>query len=545
MGKMNLYYKAFAEYRKFTLKDKQCIRQRQIIAQYPSETDKIEAVRNTCIINKDWVEEIERLLPFVERAIAEERQFIKNEGEVLEIEKIRRVSKESVEHLARHSEFLTHVPEEDDGDLIPDKIFMVERLSDFAVYENRFLYMLLCYLRDFIQLRLKKIKDFGNLYEGRIFVKREIVTQNGTLSFETKLIETIKNDELSKEQEEFNKMIERIESSLHVVVSLLLKPLMVMVAKTPMLKPPITKTNVLKMNNKFKNALHLYEYLVAYEGDGFEIKEQKRTIHPFTEDVIDDVSELINLTSFLTYQYGNGIKPRLKEEYLSEIKEEERKQRDKIVKRLDEIKKKYEMKKLSGEDYIFALEEAVSTLKQYNSELKVKEKELYKLTDEYVNLNSEYERIEKRFIQSENEKREKIEFIEKQTEVHRVQLLEAEQKRLSDLEAQSTRLNLEFTERFNLAKEEAEKMYSELSSKHSDLAQKYYLTSARLHSKAESEELTEEDYKKEENFVELEKEFIAFYDMFIEKWKGAKKQIRKEMLWSKFKKVRAKIATEE
>ena len=160
MNQLNLYYRAFKDYRKHTKKDKLCIKQRQRIKEYSNEFDKLETIRTVCKVDEKWVEQIEIGLPFVEKAIAEERQFIKNEGEVLDIEKVKRVSKDSVEHLAKHSDLITHVPK-DGGDIIPDKIYMVERLSDYAVYENRFIYMLLCYVRDFIDSRLKKIKELG------------------------------------------------------------------------------------------------------------------------------------------------------------------------------------------------------------------------------------------------------------------------------------------------------------------------------------------------------------------------------------------------
>ena len=46
----------------------------------------------------------------------------------------------------------------------------------------------------------------------------------------------------------------KIEDVLNAILKLLSTPLMVEVSKVPMIKPPITKTNVLKMNNNFKNA---------------------------------------------------------------------------------------------------------------------------------------------------------------------------------------------------------------------------------------------------------------------------------------------------
>ena len=44
---------------------------------------------------------MEKGLVHIEKAIKEERQFIRSNGEVLPIEKIKHVSKESIEHLAK------------------------------------------------------------------------------------------------------------------------------------------------------------------------------------------------------------------------------------------------------------------------------------------------------------------------------------------------------------------------------------------------------------------------------------------------------------
>ena len=42
-----------------------------------------------------------------------------------------------------------------------------------------------------------------------------------------------------------------------------------------------------------------------------------------------------------------------------------------------------------------------------------------------------------------------------------------------------------------------------------------------------------EDYTSRERFLELEAQYEAFHEYFKEQWKLTKKQIRKEILWSK------------
>ena len=552
MSQLNLYYRAFKEYRKYTLPDKACIKQRQRIKQYSSEHDKLESIRTTCVIDEKWVEQIEIGLPFVEKAIAEERQFIKNEGEVLDIEKVKRVSKDSVEHLARHSDLITHVPK-DGGDLIPDKIYMVERLSDYAVYENRFLYMALCYLRDFIDIRLKKIKELGNTYNANTYIKRDMLTSNGKIFFEGKLVEQSKRDPYSSFDKNSISLIGRIESCQHWVTSLLAKPLMVIVSKTPMIKPPITKTNVLKMNTKFKNSVALYEYLAAYEGPGYEIVEEKKTFSPFGDELCDELSEIINLTSFITYEYGNGLNETLKKEYEAEERELKERERLRFLREIEQLKARLENQEINVEEYVYSVEKALEDLKNENQTLKVCEKDLEVLKVKHEDLKQEKIGLNKKLADSEKENMELNAHIDALYVQHEKDLQEAEDRRLSDLENQAHDLTLEFNEKtakresehlaeINGLKEKTSAEYSTLKGEFDALSQKNVLMSAELHAVKGSKGLMEEDeLVSEEEFSELEKELIAFYDMFVEKWKQAKKQIRQDVLWNKFKKLRDRV----
>ena len=559
MGLLNVYYRAFKEYRKHTLKDKGCLRHRVLIKNALSEEDKLEAVRTTCIIDEEWVRQIEEGLPFVEKAIAEERQFIKNEGEVLDIEKVKRVSKDSVEHLARHSDLITHVPK-DGGDILPDKLYMVERLSDYAVYENRFLYMMLRYLRDFIDLRLKKIKELGNTYIARTVIKRDVRTSSGKISYESSFVEDCHKDPYSVFDKDSIEIIGRIESCQHWVSALLSKPLMVIVSKTPMLKPPITKTNILKMNTKFKNSVALYEYLAAYEGDGYEIKEIKKSCTPFSDELSDELSEIIIINSFLTYAYGNELLEKLKREYELEEKEREEKERVKLLEKIEQAKQRLQKQEISLEEYVLNLESGIENLRQENVKLKETEKKYDVLFDKHNDLKNEKLELNKKIADVERENRDKANHIEFLNNKHQGELDQAEERRVSDLNAQAElfgkrekEITDEFNQKLDKAEEqrkndlsacqaEADNKYGLLQQNYDSLEKTKSLVQAQLHALQGERGLTVgEDFSSIEKFEELEKEFVAFYELFEEKWKQAKKQIRKDVLWKKFKKTREKI----
>ena len=261
MTLLDIYYRAFKGYRKQTADNTGCEKDRRAITEANVEEDRLQSTKYLCKIEEDWIKAIEEGLVFVEKAVAEERQFIRTNGEVVPIEKVRKISKDSVEHLAKHSDMITHVPEEEDDLLIPDKLYMVEKLSDYAVYENRFLYMMLCYIKAFIEYRLEKIENLRRKYVGDMSISKEIVTKKRTLKIQAAVYEERTDNPFPIPDENTAKLVQRIKDCQSIINALLNTDLMLQVAKSPMIKPPIVKTNVLKMNNNFKHALALYDYI--------------------------------------------------------------------------------------------------------------------------------------------------------------------------------------------------------------------------------------------------------------------------------------------
>lgn len=171
MDRNDIYYRAIRKYREITNSFDSCKNDRDELSLNNNDKDFFDTTKYLCHIEEDWILEIEKGLPFIEKAIVEERQFIRTDGEIVPIEKIKRISRSSVEHLAKHSEYITHTPK--DGNIIPDKLFMSEKLSDYAVYENRFLYLLLDYLEKFISLRLNDIEKINSLYKSHFSINKE------------------------------------------------------------------------------------------------------------------------------------------------------------------------------------------------------------------------------------------------------------------------------------------------------------------------------------------------------------------------------------
>ncbi len=484
MSHLDVYFRAFKELRKETLDEASCVRKRKAIAQANTEADKLEATKYLVSIQDDWITAIEEGLSFVEKAVAEERQFIRSDGEVVPIEKVKKISKDSVEHLAKHSDMITRLPEEG-ADVVPDKLYMVEKLSDYAVYENRFLYMMLRYISDFINFRLEKIEALRHTYVGNMHVQKEVVTKKRKLLVQSTVVESRADNRYPVADENTELLIKRIKDCQSIVNSLLGTDLMTQVAKSPMLKPPIVKTNVLKMNNNFKKALALYDYIASYKGAGYTYEEVRYNFAPFSDQIADEVAESLSLISFLAYKFGNGINDVLESEYKKEERRRKNAEAEKLAERLKRLKKRANESNKTFEEYMLVLEERVRMLEKDSEELQTVRQEMDALALRIDELNNEKSELNRRI----NEFKAVI-----------------EQKEL-ELAA----LNQKYIEDMSALKKEYEREKSELVQAHANREEALKASHAEELAAAESafanelrERISEHDIKEAELRAELE-----------------------------------------
>lgn len=414
MKLLDIYYRAYMALRKHTLEDSNSQKLRKTIAHANSQNDILTAIKYECTIEEDWISNIEEGLIYVEKAIREDRQFIRTEGEVVPIEKVKKVSRTSIEHLSKHSDYITREPL-DGADLIPDKLYIVEKLNDYLVYENRFIYMLLCYLKDFIQIRLDDIKDKTTSYQSTMKIHKTLDENQKHLHFELNYDDLYKNDPLLVDQYENIPFVNRIETIYATAVALLATPLMKEVAKAPMIKPPVVKTNVLRMNQNFRASLNLYDFITSYTKKGYTFKEIKKTFNPFSLDFADDMAETIQLTSILSYVEGNNLKDNLKKRfniYENELIESERKKALEEIKRL---KKRISELQEDPTHYMVKLEKRNTQLEKDSTDLYWEKEKNQSLTQTIESLENEkvnfLKTIEKLNI-SLSEKDEKIEVMQ-------------------------------------------------------------------------------------------------------------------------------------
>lgn len=551
MDQLDVYYRALLNYKNAINENKDCLRLNNAFTSADADSDKLVVTRAFCTIDEDWVEEIEKGLVFIEKAIKEDRQFILSQGEVVPIEKVKSVSKESVQHLARHSDLISEF--EEGEDIIPDKLYTVERLNDYTVYENRFLYMLLCYLRDFVTLRYTNIIEATNKYDAQLTLDKHFMLGKEKVTYKVDLHDVRTDDEYLKEHNAAKDIIDRIMLILKAVLAFLATPLMEYQAKVPMLKPPITKTNVLKMNNNFKGAVALYDFIISYDKQGYTIENKVVTTSPFSGDMGGEFAQAGAMLTFLMYQYGLGIRNDLKASY----EREEERRKDALVEKSKEqiaaLNRRLQKAEITPEEYIIKLEEEIKLLEKQCERMAILRKEIDRLKESENRLTSEvkiaYLDIAK--LKSELQAKEyeqiqqiealNLEFVQKMDELtqtltaEKIEATTALAAEISQLQAQISELNeinRKDREDAQRALDERNAQYLSLMGELEQTREQKRLAEARLKSyRFKNNDMTEADnYTTKEDFDELENELEVFIKFYKKEWTKTKKRIRKDLL---------------
>ena len=301
------FYRIYRAFKKAALNEPSFKKTLLSLQRPVTSIEKLKTHSSVCVVDNDWVDYIAEKLPFLVNAVAEERQFVRSEGEILPIDRVMHISKESIEDLGKHSNYLTHKPEETGGRVIPDKLLVSKKENDYKIYENRFLYTCLVYLTQFVEVRLNEIIAISGQYEGESVYSKKVETPLQSYEVNFSLHERRSNDPISANRGGSAEAIRKISSFLATARSLMTTPLMKDVSTAPMVKAPITKTNVIRFDPNFYNTLDLFHFLHSYDKKGYEIKTIDNEITPLQTRCKEDFALFLFVDSYLTYAYGNQI----------------------------------------------------------------------------------------------------------------------------------------------------------------------------------------------------------------------------------------------
>lgn len=302
--------------------------------------DSIFGKTNEKVIDMDWVIAIEETLPYIQKAIEEQRRFIKQAENVVRIKKAK-------------------------------KILTVEREEGFAIYENRVLLTLIHKALMFVDDKYSKMKDVPNDSYNNITMNRHLELSQQKLDFSVNYVnenhESLAED-LDVEDIESLSDFDRIRRIRQGLNECLATPLMKEIAKEPQVKPPLTQTNLLKENPNFKKAVELWSFLDTYKKQGFELVGEEYN-GKMTDENKEDVYLAMEFQHFMMSITTNpALRKMLQEKYEEEnalAKEEAdrpEKVKEMVLEAQTEAVRKEEIEKLTAE--ITELKQKIAEQKQ-------------------------------------------------------------------------------------------------------------------------------------------------------------------------------------
>ena len=238
-----------------------------------------------------WLDIMEDTIKYLDNILRNPNRFIINDEEVVNVEQARRITVESIKHLAKHTNFIQEI--EDNGDVRPSKVLNINKDESFNTYENRLIYTLINNMRTFIDFKVSKNITASSLKDEK---KCEYtgVTKIGAEKISYSFVLNAKTDVDKKDGFRNGMSVEQRIARLRLRISDLTNmPVYVALAKEHVAKviPPIKKTNLILKNTNFQYAMKLWDFIQNYIKDEDTVIRDKKLIEEDLnlKQMLDDV----------------------------------------------------------------------------------------------------------------------------------------------------------------------------------------------------------------------------------------------------------------
>lgn len=240
-----------------------------------------------------WVSTVEGTLFSIEKIAKNPRKFITEEDIIVDVERARRTSAKTIRHLSTHSQNVQNISAS--GEVRPKKVLTTEMQEDIAIYENRFICTLVHRLITFVEQRYSELKDKADVYEVTD-TRMTSAFKCGESEFACDIAVKVKNPPADKEcVEQTKELMDRVENIRLRLRVLQGSDFMKKLDAAKPVRPPIMKTNLLKMNVEYSNCYKLWLYLSSYSFVGYSVEVQDKNL-PVSGDYYDDMTVIAGLS---------------------------------------------------------------------------------------------------------------------------------------------------------------------------------------------------------------------------------------------------------
>ncbi|MEE5993300.1 MAG: DUF2357 domain-containing protein [Oscillospiraceae bacterium] len=388
-------------------------------------------------IDVSWVEAIENGLIHVDNCLRNPRRTIEDVEEIVPIALSRKITVESVKHLAQHTDLIQSYDKKT-GKITPSKILNVHKEESLMTYENKFVNTLIDRLYLFINTRYEKLAQVSKDEQAYTLGYDTSIEDGSGGQFKLELkIESISS--LDSYDESGYTVWQRVEKLKTVIEGYKGSELCTTLGNA-YIRPPVMRTNAIMKNVDLKACLTLWQYIESYDKAGYEINIEDTALQP--EGVyVEDFYRLVLMNMLL---FRSQMQQAEDDDKLTELKTSKRKKpiQPKFLRKFDDfISDDYNISTTGAAGYI-----ASESTAKIAKKLPAKPELISEQIAQAINIEKAYQdvleqkRIEKR-VQEEYEamrkaQQERIEAARK-AELERLrQEREERQKQLDEMLAQ-------------------------------------------------------------------------------------------------------------
>lgn len=247
-------------------------------------------------VDDEWLTMIEETVIALDDIIRNPRKFIKQVEDIVPISLSRQITTDSVKHLATHTNLISMT---EDNEIAPHKILNIQKEESFDIYENRFIYTLLIRLRDFIAKRFNIIKDsLEDNSKARVTIQNTSLINGKEFTYSVDVSQGITAEEILHSKNSSDKLsgVQRVAKISAIVEGFMGSSFMTKMKGCVPVRPPITRTNVILKDPKFRQALVLWQFIETYEKIGYVVETKHEEKDPSSSMVAQ-----INRNMFLNY----------------------------------------------------------------------------------------------------------------------------------------------------------------------------------------------------------------------------------------------------
>lgn len=242
----------------------------------------LKNVQTKKAVEPEWIEAIDKCIPHLDAIVNNPRSYMKQEADVVPIEKARRINSDSVKHLASHTNLISSVK---DDVVRPNQILAPYNEQSLELYENRFIMTLIIRVSQFVDRRYFLLGTGGSEFSSSVEVEGEFDNDGEITNYKNQIIVNQGADYFSSGiQRKVYEDLFRVRKYINIFKY---SPFMKEMSKYAAVRPPILKTNLLTKQPDYKACVELWNFIESYHDAGYTI-EVTEFAPEFDMQLVDD-----------------------------------------------------------------------------------------------------------------------------------------------------------------------------------------------------------------------------------------------------------------